>query len=173
MSRADAGRLAVEAFHLGPWGPPPSPRAPSRDARESLIALYARVDEELAEVAAACEACGECCRFGRTKPVLFASALELAHLLTLTGRPAAEVLPTLDAPDAPWTCPYQNGRACTARAARPLGCRTYFCEAEARRRGELVHAEALKVVRAICREAGYPWWYGPARHGFALFRAVP
>jgi hypothetical protein len=136
-----------------------------------LIELYRKVDAALADVAAACEACGACCRFDRTKPVLFASALELAHLLTAASRPVDGSLPTLDAPDAPWRCPHQDGSACTARAARPLGCRTYFCEPEARREGERVHADALKVIRDLSGDHGYPWWYGPARHWWALLEA--
>jgi hypothetical protein len=45
---------------------------------------------------------------------------------------------------------------------RPLGCRTYFCQAEARAGGERIYAEALPEIQRIAEGRG-PWWYGPAR----------
>ena len=61
-----------------------------------------------------------------------------------------------------WRCPYQREKRCTARGARLLGCRTYFCDAKAREAGEGVYAEALGEIQRIA--AGQAaWWYGPAR----------
>jgi len=65
--------------------------------------------------------------------------------------------------DAAWTCPYQEGDRCGARTVRPLGCRTYFCDAGAAEQGKALHADALHSVRAIARVHGCPWWYGPAK----------
>ena len=62
----------------------------------------------------------------------------------------------------PWRCPYQQGNRCGARRVRPLGCRTYFCQAEARAGGERIYAEALREIQRIAEGRG-PWWYGPAR----------
>jgi Fe-S-cluster containining protein len=62
----------------------------------------------------------------------------------------------------PWRCPYQQGNRCGARRARLLGCRTYFCQAEARAEGERIYAGALREIRRIAEGRG-PWWYGPAR----------
>jgi len=62
----------------------------------------------------------------------------------------------------PWRCPYQQGNRCGARRVRPLGCRTYFCQAEARAGGERIYAEALREIQRIA-EGRRPWWYGPAR----------
>ena len=61
-----------------------------------------------------------------------------------------------------WRCPYQRESLCTARHARLLGCRTYFCDARAREAGEGVYAEALGEIQRIAAGQG-AWWYGPAR----------
>ena len=61
-----------------------------------------------------------------------------------------------------WRCPYQREKRCTARGARLLGCRTYFCDAKAREVGEGVYAEALGDIQRIAAGQG-AWWYGPAR----------
>jgi len=62
----------------------------------------------------------------------------------------------------PWRCPYQREDLCTARSARLLGCRTYFCDAEARAAGEQIYADALREIQRIAAGQG-AWWYGPAR----------
>jgi Fe-S-cluster containining protein len=161
----------------GPWGAPPPYRPLSPAVRAALQAVYARVYSALGTqhglpcwvpVAAACRACGECCRFKPGGIILFASAVELAYLVAEAGArrltPAARTLAP-SASDALWQCPYQQGDLCAARGARPLGCRTYFCDAAARGMGEGVYAEALRDLQqtAAHREA---WWYGPARAWF-------
>jgi Fe-S-cluster containining protein len=151
-----------EVVRRGPWGPPPAYRPPAEGAVQALRAVYARADEALAGVAA-CRACGRCCRFERLRPVLFASALELAHLVSSAGRPPPDRAVPPGQPDAPWRCPYQEGDVCGARDARPLGCRTYFCDDEARRLGERTYAALFPEVRRIHDGRGGPWWYGPAR----------
>ena len=165
-------------FFLEPWGAPPALRPPHPDQLAAVYEVYARVDAALESASALCRACGECCRFGPDRPVLFASALELGVLVASAGPPPAErpVLP--GGPDAPWRCPYQvaktsgdstgrEGPGCTARAGRPLGCRTYFCDPDARARGEEVHAEAIGEIREIAARRKSGWWYGPARFYFA------
>jgi Fe-S-cluster containining protein len=164
----------------GPWGAPPPYRPLSPAGRAALQAVYARVDSALGTqhglpcwvpVAAACRACGECCRFKAGGIILFASAVELAYLVAEAGARPFRRAPRRLAPaargaaqhaaDALWRCPYQQGDLCAARDARPLGCRTYFCDAVARGMGEGVYAEALRDLQqtAADHEA---WWYGPA-----------
>ncbi len=62
-----------------------------------------------------------------------------------------------------WSCPYQEGNLCTAREARPLGCRTHFCDPGTGALGRRLHVGALDEIRRIAHEYGYAWWYGPAR----------
>ena len=160
-------RTWAEAVALGPWGAPPALRPLSPDDAAALAGVYERVDAALTPQAASCRACGECCRFGPDRPVLFASTLEAAYLVASVGAAAAEQQATPGGPDALWRCSYQKGDRCTARAGRMLGCRTYFCDPSARRRGEEVHADAMKEIRRIAARRKAGWWYGPARFFFA------
>jgi hypothetical protein len=176
----------------GPWGLPPAYEPPSAVARAALVEVYRKVDEALAPVASACRACGKCCRFEPGGIILFASALELACLVAETAAASAitQRKPSRGgSPDPPrercgygcgndacaagpetrraelresWHCPYQRENLCTARGARLLGCRTYFCDAAARAAGERIYADALREIQRIAAGQG-PWWYGPAR----------
>ena len=143
----------------GPWGSPPAYEPPSAETRARLAEVYRRVDAALAPAASACRACGKCCWFEPGGIILFASALELAYLVAETSRPS---LQHSAGDQDSWRCPYQQGDLCTARGARLLGCRTYFCDAEAREVGEGAYAEALREIQRIAEGQG-PWWYGPAR----------
>jgi len=178
-----------ERVRLAPWGAPPALRPLHSDQLAAVTELYARVDAALESASSSCRACGACCRFGPDRPVLFASALELGVLVASAGPPAADRPVPPGGPDAPWRCPYQvaetsgdpgtgtaravagstgrEGSVCTARAGRPLGCRTYFCDPDARARGEEVHAEAMGEIREISARRESAWWYGPARFYFA------
>jgi Fe-S-cluster containining protein len=157
--------------------------------RAALAEVYGRADAALAPAASACRACGKCCRFEPGGIVLFASAIELAYLVTETSAARAPTVrsgsrslagesstPPARAPeltlgarkqqvDTAWRCPYQQGALCAARGARLLGCRTYFCDAGARELGEGVYADALREIQRIAAGQG-PWWYGPARAYF-------
>jgi hypothetical protein len=148
----------------GPWGLPPAYEPPSAVARAALVEVYRNVDEALAPVASACRACGKCCRFEPGGIILFASAIEFACLVAET--PATQA-PTVRSGSRSlagesWHCPYQRENLCTARGARLLGCRTYFCDAAARAAGEGIYADALREIQRIAAGQG-PWWYGPAR----------
>jgi len=154
-------RNAEGVRDAAPWGLPPPHAPPAVGVRAALARLYERVDAALAPVAGACRACGRCCRFDPGGIILFASALEMAHLVASCGT-NLHACASRCRLDGAWRCPYQDGDLCGARAVRPIGCRTYFCDAAARALGEQVHADALREVRCIAEGQG-PWWYGPAR----------
>jgi hypothetical protein len=146
-----------------PWGTPPSFAPPSAEAVATVKEIYAEVEASLGPAADACRACGRCCRFRPGGIVLFASSLEMAVLVADAGPPDASRFVVGGPVAGNWVCPYQEGKRCTARPVRALGCRTYFCEASAAARGRAVHADALDRLRAVAREHGHPWWYGPAK----------
>ena len=146
-----------------PWGRPPIFAAPSAEAVAAVKAVYAGVETALGPAAAACRACGRCCRFRTGGMVLFASSLEMAVLVAGAGPPDASRFVVGGPVAGNWVCPYQEGNRCAARGVRPLGCRTYFCDAETGARGRAVHAGALDRLRTVAREHGHSWWYGPAK----------
>ncbi len=118
-----------------------------------LEALYAEVDAFVAQARPVCIVRGVCCRFEEAGHELFATALEADYARDRHPGPLPE-------PEAPGRCPYHVEGRCTARAGRPLGCRTYFCD----RRTESVLAEAhehfLGRLRVLEAETGYPSAYG-------------
>ncbi|MCP3914349.1 MAG: YkgJ family cysteine cluster protein [bacterium] len=123
------------------------------EAFARLEALYAEVDAFVERARPVCIVRGVCCRFEEAGHELFATALEADYALARHPGPPPEA-------EAPGRCPYHVGGRCTARAGRPLGCRTYFCD----RRTESVLADAhehfLRKLRVLEAEEGYPSAYG-------------
>ncbi len=117
----------------------------------ALEALYVEVDEFIARSHSVCIVRGVCCRFEEAGHELWATGLEADY--------AAARRPDAPAPEAPGRCPYHIAGKCTAREARPLGCRTYFCDTRTRSVLEEAHEHFLRGVRAIERETGYPASY--------------
>jgi uncharacterized protein len=127
-----------------------------------LFEVYREVDEHLA--LATCPASTECCRFGRTRREPYVTSLELLAVERArrrssgTGqRPLPLHDPRATKPSLPLfekvadegLCPMlgPDGR-CVVYAARPFGCRTFFCE-RADVPVPLPHKELLAFVRRI------------------------
>jgi Fe-S-cluster containining protein len=110
-----------------------------------LRKLYERTDALHAHFS--CDASTDCCHFGVTGREPYPTAVELAELeLALASAPMKKRR-SLELAEHR-RCPVlgDDGR-CRAYAARPFGCRTYFC---ARARGAPVdRAEVQHIARAI------------------------
>lgn len=113
----------------------PASRTPSTRF-DDLAALYAEIDTRLA--GHACPSTTECCRFGITGREPYVTSIELAYLkraiaerggkTPLERNKGAKRLPVAGLRDER-TCPLLGADArCAAYSARPLGCRTFFCE---------------------------------------------
>lgn len=124
-----------------------------QEGARRLAEIYAELDELLAAVRPVCLARGICCRFEEADHILYATGLEADH--------AADTLPDAPAPEAEGRCPYHVGGKCTAREARPLGCRTYFCDPSMRDALEATHERFLGRIREIERDLDYPAVYAP------------
>ncbi|MCA9625407.1 MAG: YkgJ family cysteine cluster protein [Myxococcales bacterium] len=119
-------------------------RAPGgEDLHAELEAVYAAVEARFA--GASCPASTECCRFAITGREPYVTSIELAHLrraIAARGGPVKaerRALPIAhDSRDAERVCPLlgADGR-CVVYAARPLGCRTFWCQ----------RAEGAKIAR--------------------------
>lgn len=105
-----------------------------------LRRLYAVIDGALAGIG--CEKSTDCCRFGVTGREPYPTAVELAELERAVrargGLPKRRTLPLA----AERRCDLlgDDGR-CLVYAARPFGCRTFFCD-----RAEGAQGEPLRSV---------------------------
>src|SRR5688572_16070154 len=85
------------------------------------VSIPATIEEAVAQILA--EAAAEMLHFSHVQ----AAANERPETV-----PANAVsLPQFFATESPRGCPYQVDGLCTARNARPLGCRLYFCDENA------------------------------------------
>jgi hypothetical protein len=115
-----------------------------------LTGLYRRVDRQLDALGLTCLGGGTCCRFELAGHRLYVSTLELALLTARSPWPGR--------PGRAMRCPYQRLGRCTARSARPLGCRVYFCQGPSETL-EAICARAHREVVDIHERHGVPYAY--------------
>lgn len=127
------------------------------DVRREVLAVYAAADAAVRAAGPRCDASGRCCRFTEYGHTLFISAFE-AELL-LEGAPLR-----IEGPFTRDGCPYQVNGLCTARDARPLGCRIYFCDPGFQERMAAVTEEAIAGLKRIADAHGTGWHYAPLHH---------
>ena len=117
---------------------------------EELRALYRTIDAALD--GASCDASTDCCRFGVTGREPYPTAIELAELDRAVrargGIPKRRSLPVASERRCALL---SDGGKCLVYAARPFGCRTFFCERGKSPVGPLVMPKAIvqEHARAI------------------------
>ncbi len=140
---------------------------PNRDLaalRESLRVVYRDLAEDVARAGPVCQLSGRCCRFAEYDHTLFLSGPEAEILL-------ADAPPPTRSLDDGLTCPWQDARNhCTAREARPLGCRVYYCEQSYQDRSHELSEIYLARLRSIAETFDHPWTYAPLH--WHLTRAI-
>jgi hypothetical protein len=123
--------------------------------REELRSVYRELDADVARLAPRCEISGRCCRFEEFGHTLFASAPEIALLL-------ADAPPPCRPLDEGATCPWQDLRGrCTARDARPMGCRVYFCDPAYQTELPKIAEASISRLKRLVDDLGLPWDYAP------------
>ncbi|MFO0956869.1 MAG: hypothetical protein U0800_05295 [Isosphaeraceae bacterium] len=123
--------------------------------RDRLRALYRAIDATIAHHAPVCAASGRCCRFEEYGHTLFLSKPEADLLIDEAPAPSRAL-------DRGESCPWQNQRGlCTARDARPIGCRVYFCDPKFVDLSYEISERAVRVLKSLCEETGIGWRYAP------------
>ena len=126
--------------------------------RDALHAIYAELDAEVARRGPACALSGRCCRFAEFDHTLFVSAPEAALLVADAPEPSRPL-------DQGATCPWQDdGGRCSAREARPLGCRVYFCDPAYAPQAPELSERYLCRLKRLAEQRGLPWHYAPLHH---------
>ncbi len=132
--------------------------------RDGLRAAYRETEEEVARLAPRCAISGRCCRFEEYGHTLFASAPEIALLLADAPPPSRPL-------DEGATCPWQDPKGrCTAREARPMGCRVYFCDPSYQESSPEVAERSIARLKRLVDDLGLPWDYAPLHRHLARAR---
>ncbi len=144
--------------------------------------ILARADADIAARKPVCNSSGRCCHFEEYGHRLYVTAAELAFFAEAIGappaqghskepgRPPAKSLPLpLFQPNGSVAagCPFQVEGLCTARTARPLGCRIYFCDANAQSWQGEVYERYHGELRALHERLGLPYAYTEWRNALA------
>jgi hypothetical protein len=123
--------------------------------RAELAAVYDDLAHDVARAAPVCELSGRCCRFAEYGHTLFVSAAEFAFLLSGAPEPNRPV-------DDGATCPWQDDQGrCCARAARPLGCRVYYCDPAYQTLAQELSEKYIARLRELTDRHGLAWDYAP------------
>ncbi|GIW86265.1 MAG: hypothetical protein KatS3mg108_0589 [Isosphaeraceae bacterium] len=134
--------------------------------RTALQALYGDLDDAIARAGPVCQLSGRCCRFQEYDHRLYLSELEAAYLIH-TATPPLRPL------DAGATCPWQDSKGlCTAREARPLGCRVYYCDPHYHDEGPRLSELYIGQLKQLTHATGRPWNYAPLHAHLAAARAT-
>jgi Fe-S-cluster containining protein len=121
--------------------------------RIELGKLYRDLDRAIAEHRPTCELSGRCCKFKKYDHTLYLSAPE-ALLLVADAPPPVRPL------DDGGTCPWQDERGrCSAREARPLGCRVFYCDPSYAPEAPGITEAFLSRLKRLTEEYGWPWCY--------------
>jgi Fe-S-cluster containining protein len=126
-----------------------------RDWKDELRVLYAELDREVALIGPVCVLSGRCCRFLEYGHTLFISTAEAEYLVDNAPAPARAL-------DEGATCPWQDSRGqCTARDARPLGCRIYYCDASFQEEAHRLSERFIDRMKRLSCDHGISWNYAP------------
>ncbi len=135
-------------------GPPLSPDALA-EIRDKLTALYRELDEAAAMMGPVCQLSGRCCRFKDHGHTLFLSAPEAQLLVSDAPQPPGQL-------DNGESCPWQDARGrCTARDARPLGCRVFCCDPSFESLAPELSATFLARLKQLASRHDWLWNYAP------------
>lgn len=150
-------------------------RTKEAEIAESVGAILHEADLDIAARRPVCRASGRCCKFEEYGHRLYVTAAEVVHfeqarrdseetdevqLATIARAAAGRIsLPQFFASEAPRGCPYQVDGLCTAREARPLGCRVYFCDENAQSWQSEVYEKYHKQLAAVHERFGLAYRY--------------
>ena len=137
----------------------------------AVAAVLAEADADIASRRPVCRSSGRCCKFEAYGHRLYVTAVELEHFArvhvaekdkrqkTKDERVGVVSLPQFFAQDKPEGCPYQVENLCTAREARPLGCRIYFCDENAQGWQNEVYEKYHTRLKELHALHGIPYRY--------------
>jgi Fe-S-cluster containining protein len=123
----------------------------SQTVVKAITCLWDELQSELDRLTPSCSACGRCCNFEKFGHQLWITNLELAYF---------KLFKKLEKPGSKKSCPYLDTEGhCTAREARTLGCRAFYCSSDSIETEEL-YEKYLNRLMKIAKENGIEIAYG-------------
>ena len=113
--------------------------------------FYSALDARIADHNPTCLRRGDCCRFDEFGHRLYVTTAEAAFFAGTNDSPLS-VTPT-------GGCPFQRDRICTARQARPMGCRVFFCESAGEGWQEQLTEQGLAELSEVHQRFELPYAY--------------
>ncbi len=117
-----------------------------------MTAFYVEVDAAIAARKPVCVNRGDCCKLDSFGHRMFVTDVELAYF-------TQGVHHRWRSPDGSGSCPYQQEGRCTAREHRPLGCRIFFCDPQARAWQGPEYERRLAELKGIGEKLGFAYRY--------------
>lgn len=132
------------------------------EIQADLEAVYAFIEASVTSRGPACWASGRCCKFEEVGHRLYVTGLEAAYAMRFA--PGERLtLGALESATARGGCPYQVVRLCEARAARPAGCRVYFCDRTAQDWQRDLAERACQAIKSLHERHAVEYRYGEWR----------
>lgn len=134
-----------------------------------LEAIYELIADQVKARGPVCDASGRCCHFEAYGHRLYVTGLEAACFVRRL--PKATPGLSLDAvADAlrRGGCPFQIGLLCGVHGARPMGCRTYYCDPTAAGWQEALNERCHGMIRDLHARFGVAYRYMEWRTMLAL-----
>ena len=136
---------------------PEFPLTPELSA--TLESIYADLQRDINALRPACRQSGDCCNFTKVEHVLYATPLEITHLLQHHPLPA--VMP------ANGSCPFLTADLkCGVRDHRMLGCRIYYCDPNYTAAGQDLYEKYLGRIKTAYRAAEISYAFVPVMKDF-------
>ena len=132
---------------------------PNPGSDQAIDEIYTWVDEQVAAASPRCEISGACCRFREYGHRLYISRVEAERLFEVPLPAENQTDESVSPETVKEVCPYQSRGLCTARGARPLACRIFFCDPEFDQAGQELTEEALKRLKSVHIQYQIPWEY--------------
>lgn len=126
--------------------------ATNSEAMAAVAEVYADLAAAVAERKPICVVSGRCCHFEAYGHRLYVSTLELARFCT-DAQPQAVT---------EWDgrgCPFQRGKICGVHAARPMGCRIFFCDATSTAWQHGLYEMLHNRLRSLHERLNVPYYY--------------
>lgn len=137
-------------------------QAATRPEIDSAIrGIHEAIEHEVAARRPLCLASGNCCRFEAFDHRLMVTGLEAAWTLVHPSTPPVDGA-AIEAARRRGDCPFLAGegrRLCGIRLARPMPCRTFFCDRAATGWQQELHERSLAELRALHDRFGIPYRY--------------